>query len=149
MRMLLPALLLVILGSPLVAVAESAPISTGWFSDLAVEGYDPVAYFTLGEATKGSKAFRTRYLDAEFRFTSQEHLTQFEANPDKYAPQYGGYCAWAVAQGYTAKGSAQNWRIVDDRLYLNYDDKVQKQWEQNIPAFIEQANEQWPSVLVR
>jgi hypothetical protein len=69
------------------------------------------------------------------------------AAPERYAPQYGGYCAWAVAQGSTASGDPQYWKIVNDKLYLNYDAQVQKKWETNIPVFIQQADKNWPTVL--
>ena len=83
----------------------------------------------------------------EYRFASAEHLAAFRANPSRYVPQYGGYCAWAVSQGYTASGNPNNWRIVDGRLYLNYNDEIQTRWEQDIPGHITRANGNWPSVL--
>lgn len=64
-------------------------------------------------------------------------------------PQYGGYCAWAVSQGYTAPGNPNNWRVVDGKLYLNYNDEIQTRWERDIPGFIRSANTNWPSVLSR
>lgn len=129
------------------AFADTDPVYTGRFSDVAVQGYDPVAYFTVGEPTKGSKDFSTTYQDAEFRFVSQENLDTFLAEPQAYAPQYGGYCAWAVAQGYTAKGDARRWSIVDGKLYLNYNRKVQSDWEADIPGFIETGDVNWPTIL--
>ena len=131
------------------AAAETAQVYTGRFSNVAVQGHDPVAYFTAGEPTKGSKDFSTTYQGAEFRFASQENLDTFVADPEAYAPQYGGYCAWAVSQGYTAKGDADHWRIVDGKLYLNYNAKVQRDWEADIPGFIEQADTEWPVILAR
>lgn len=132
--------------SPAAAFAKD-PVFTGRFSSLAVDGYDPVAYFTVGEPVKGSKEFMTRYEGAEWRFSSADNLAAFKAMPEKYAPQYGGYCAWAISQNYTARGNPNNWTIVDDKLYLNYNDEIQKRWEQDIPGFIAKANENWPSVL--
>lgn len=129
------------------AFADTDAVYTGRFSDVAVQGYDPVAYFTVGEPTKGSKDFNTTYKDAEFRFVSQENLDTFLADPEAYAPQYGGYCAWAVAQGYTAKGDARRWNIVDGKLYLNYNKKVQSDWEADVPGFIETADVNWPTIL--
>ncbi|MEM6708120.1 MAG: YHS domain-containing (seleno)protein [Pseudomonadota bacterium] len=127
--------------------AAEDPIYTGLFSKLAVQGHDVVAYFTEGRPVKGSSAFSTEHQGAEFRFASQANLNAFLANPPRYAPQYGGYCAWAVSQGYTAKGSAKHWRIVDDKLYLNYNASVQKTWETDIPGFIQAADTNWPRVL--
>ena len=80
-------------------------------------------------------------------FSSAENLAAFEADPDAYAPQYGGYCAWAVSQDYTARGNPKNWTIVDNKLYLNYSNKIQARWEKDIPGFIALADGNWPSVL--
>ena len=151
MRKLLAALgfaLFAFVGAP-AAFADQPPVHTGVLSNVAVGGYDPVAYFTDGHAVRGNAQFRTTYQNYEYRFASAEHLAAFRANPARYLPQYGGYCAWAVAQGYTAPGNPQNWRIVDGRLYLNYDTTVQHRWEANIPGFIASANRNWPSVLSR
>jgi YHS domain-containing protein len=131
------------------AFAEQAPVYTGLLSRVAVSGYDPVAYFTDGRPVRGTTQFRTTYQGYEYRFASAEHLAAFQANPTRYLPQYGGYCAWAVAQGYTASGNPNNWRIVDGRLYLNYNDEVQQRWERDIPGFIRSGNANWPSVLSR
>lgn len=129
------------------AYAAEDPVYTGLFSNLAVQGYDPVAYFTVGEPVQGRREFTTEYMGANFRFASQENLDLFLADPEAYAPQYGGYCAWAVSQGYTAKGDANHWAIVDDRLYLNYNADVQSDWNEDREAFISTADENWPNVL--
>lgn len=129
------------------AHAEKAPVYTGLFNNVAVEGHDAVAYFTEGRPVRGSRDFSTQYQGAEFRFASQANLDAFLADPEAYAPQYGGYCAWAVAQGYTAKGDAEHWHIEDGRLYLNYNGQVQADWLADIPGFIASADENWPSVL--
>ncbi|WP_395645819.1 YHS domain-containing (seleno)protein [Terricaulis sp.] len=131
------------------AFADQAPVHTGILSNVAVGGYDPVAYFTDGRPVRGNAQFSTTYQNYEYRFASAEHLAAFRANPARYLPQYGGYCAWAVAQGYTAPGNPNNWRVVDGKLYLNYDDTVQRRWEANIPGFIASANRNWPAVLSR
>ncbi len=129
------------------AHAEKPPVYTGFLSNVAVGGHDPVAYFTDGRPVKGERAFSTTYQGAEFRFASQENLDRFLADPKAYAPAYGGYCAWAVSQGYTAKGDPDIWTIVDGRLYLNFNRQVQADWEQDIPGFIASADANWPSVL--
>ena len=129
------------------AFAKSVPIYTGTFNNLAVGGYDSVAYFTLGKPLKGDTQFALKHAGAEWRFVSAENRDKFAAAPEHYAPQYGGYCAWAVSQGYTASGNPQNWTIVDGKLYLNYDTEVQKRWEKDIPGFIAKANHNWPNVL--
>jgi len=129
------------------AHAEKAPVYTGLFNNVAVEGHDSVAYFTEGRPVKGERAFSTEYNGATFRFASQANLDTFLADPVKYAPQYGGYCAWAISQGYTAKGDADHWSIVDGKLYLNFNQSVQDTWEEDIPGFIALADSNWPMVL--
>jgi YHS domain-containing protein len=131
------------------AHADQAPVHTAMFSRLAVGGYDPVAYFTDGRPVRGATQHRFTHQGYEYRFASAEHLATFRANPSRYLPQYGGYCAWAVANGYTAAGNPQNWRIVDGKLYLNYNDEIQTRWERDIPGFIRSGNVNWPSVLSR
>lgn len=129
------------------AHADKAPVYTGLLSNVAVEGHDPVAYFTEGRPVKGQRAFSTEYQGATFRFVSQANLDTFLADPDAYAPQYGGYCAWAVSQGYTAKGDADHWHIEDGKLYLNYNRDVQETWLEDVPGFIAAGDENWPTVL--
>lgn len=129
------------------ALAATPDIYTGRFSNLAVDGYDPVAYFDAGAPTKGSKEFSYDYKGATWRFSSAASLEKFKADPEAFAPQYGGYCAWAVSQGYTAPGNPQNWAIRDGKLYLNYNDKVQSDWLKDPDGFIAKANQNWPAVL--
>ena len=131
------------------AYANEAPVHTAMFSRVAVGGYDPVAYFTDGRPVRGTSEHRITHQGYEYRFASAEHLAAFRPNPSRYLPQYGGYCAWAVANGYTAAGNPQNWRIVDGKLYLNYNDEIQTRWERDIPGFIRSGNANWPSVLNR
>ncbi|MTI09409.1 YHS domain-containing (seleno)protein [Curvivirga aplysinae] len=124
------------------------PIYTGWLSDQAVGGYDTVSYFTNGEPVKGSKDHKVTWNGATWLFSSAENKALFEADPEKYAPQYGGYCAWAVAEvneGY--EGDPKIWKIVDGKLYLNNNDSVQERWNKDIPGFIETANKNWPGLL--
>lgn len=123
------------------------PIYTSFFSNKALSGYDPVAYFTDAKPAQGSSDYSFDYLGATWFFVSSQHRDLFIANPAKYAPQYGGYCAWAVAQGKSASGDPEFWKIVDGKLYLNYDDAVQKKWEADIPGFIKAADVNWPKVL--
>jgi YHS domain-containing protein len=131
------------------AYADEAPVYTSFLSRVAISGYDPVAYFTDGRPVRGSQQFSTTYQGYEYRFASAAHRDAFRAAPARYLPQYGGYCAWAVSQGYTASADPTNWRIVDGRLYLNYNDEIQRRWEQDIPGHIRNANANWPSVLSR
>ncbi|MBI1392823.1 MAG: YHS domain-containing protein [Alphaproteobacteria bacterium] len=129
--------------------ADKSGVYTGRLSNLAVDGHDPVAYFEAGAPTKGSADYQYTYNGAEWRFASQANLDAFKANPDAYAPQYGGYCAWAVSQGYTARGNPNNWTIRNGKLYLNYNDKVQATWSTDPDGFIRLADGNWPTVLAK
>ena len=129
------------------AQARSSEVYTGIFSSLAVGGYDTVAYFKQGKPVLGKAEFATEYKGATWRFANKENLDAFKATPAAFAPQYGGYCSWAIAQNYTASGDPLVWKIVDGRLYLNYDRDVQAKWEKDIPGFIASANRNWPGAL--
>ncbi len=127
------------------ALAATPPIFST--SEGAIEGYDPVAYFTEEQPVKGKDEYSFEYNGGVFKFASAENLALFTANPEKYAPQYGGYCAYAVSEGYTAKIDPDAWTIVDDKLYLNYNQSIRKRWSKDIPGRIAKANENWPKVL--
>ncbi len=139
------ALILAFAAAP--AVAKEDPVYTGTFSSLAVSGHDPVAYFKEGKPVEGSSEHELEWNGATWRFSSAANLAAFEADPETYAPQYGGYCAWAVSQGYTASTDPTAWRIVDGKLYLNYSLGVQRRWEKDIPGNIAKADTNWPKVL--
>ena len=113
----------------------------------AIKGYDPVAYFTQGGPAKGKGAHSHEWMGATWYFANAENRDLFAGDPETYAPQYGGYCAYAVSQGYTAKIDPDAWKIVDDKLYLNFSLKVQKIWEKDIPGYIAAADENWPKIL--
>ena len=123
------------------------PVHTGWFSDTAVEGYDVVAYFDQGEPIKGRERYSTEWKGAEWRFASAEHLEAFRADPERYAPQYGGYCAWAVAHDSTAAGDPQQWSIVDGKLYLNYNAEFRHKWSARKAELIDKADQNWPGLV--
>ena len=123
------------------------PVYTRTLSSLAVNGYDVVAYFEEARPVEGSARFETAWRGATWRFASAAHRDAFLAEPEVFAPQYGGYCAWAASQGKTAPGSPQVWKIVEGRLYLNVNAAVQKRWEKDVPGFIAKANANWPSLL--
>lgn len=129
------------------AVAAEDPVYTGFLSNAAVGGYDPVSYFSDAGPLKGSADISLEYKGAEWHFASEANREAFRQDPERYAPQYGGYCAWAVAQGKTAKGDPQNWRVVNGKLYLNYNSDIQARWEKDIPGFIEAGDRNWPRVL--
>ncbi len=128
------------------AFAQKPEVYTGVFNNLAVGGYDAVSFFD-GNAVEGSDAFTTEYNGANWRFANAENLARFQADPEDYAPQYGGYCAWAVAQGYLAKGDPRFATVVAGKLYLNFNADVNAKWKADIPGFISTANDNWPGVL--
>ncbi len=134
-----------LLNSP--AMAGKAEIFTGLKPGLAVAGYDPVAYFTENKPVMGDASITLDYKGARWLFASVANRDAFKADPEKYAPQYGGYCAYAVSQGYTAKGEPEVWTIVDGKLYLNFSKGVQRRWRRDIPGHIKSANANWPGVL--
>lgn len=101
---------------------------------VALKGYDAVAYFTEAKPVRGQAQFRLVWNGAVWRFASAEHRDFFMAMPEKYAPRFGGYCAWAVSHGYTADGDPEAWKIVDGKLYINYSRRVQKRWEEDTRA---------------
>ena len=127
--------------------SEVAPIYTESFSGFAIRGADPVAYFTESQAVKGNAEFEHKWNGATWRFSSQENLDLFAANPEQYAPQYGGYCAKAVSEGNLASIDPESWKIVDEKLYLNYSPAVQQQWSQDIPGNIALGDGNWSGVL--
>jgi YHS domain-containing protein len=129
------------------AFARTPEIYTGLLAATALGGYDPVAYFTQGKAVAGKRDITFTWKGVSWRFATESNRDVFKENPDAYAPQYGGYCAWAVSRGYTAKGDPRYWKVVDGKLYLNYDAGVQKDWEKDIPANIRKADANWPKVL--
>ncbi len=135
----------VILRSP--ALAAKPNIFTGLKSGVAVAGYDPVAYFTENMPVKGKSSITLNHGGAQWHFASAANRKAFKANPAKYAPQYGCYCAYAVSQGYTAKGEPKVWKIVDGKLYLNFSKGIQRRWLRDIPGYIMSAKANWPSVL--
>ena len=116
-------------------------------SGIAIRGTDTVAYFTQGQAVEGSDNFTTQWQGATWKFSSQENLDLFVAEPEKYAPQFGGYCAYGVANGYLVKIEPDNWTIIDNKLYLNYSDGVQEKWEKDIPGYIDKASQKFEGLL--
>lgn len=128
--------------SALAAGVEINASSTG----LAMQGYDPVAYFTAGEATKGDYRITALHDEALYRFSSEENKAAFEANPDAYLPAYGGYCAFGAAMGFKFDGDPNHWKIVDNKLYLNLSKDIQERWEGDIPGFIESASANWETI---
>lgn len=147
MRRIVPLLPLLVVATVSAAGAATSPVNKSFFGGVAIEGYDPVAYFTDGRPVAGSKEHTFDWRGATWRFATAEHRDLFAAEPEKYAPQYGGYCAWAVANGYTASIDPEAWKIVDGKLYLNYDKDVQKKWSEDIPGNIAKGDANWPGLV--
>jgi YHS domain-containing protein len=139
MRTLLFSLLLL-----LAAPALAGPVNeTG---GIAIKGYDPVAYFTDAKAVKGSPAHQHAWRGATWHFASAEHRDAFAADPEKYAPRYGGFCAYGVAQGYKVQIDPEAWSIVDGVLYLNYSPSVKRDWLKDTTGYITKADANWPGL---
>lgn len=118
------------------------------FQGHAIKGYDTVAYHLDRRAVKGSTEFSHEWKEATWLFSTAANRDRFAADPERWAPQYGGYCAWAIARDRTAPINPKIFRIFDDKLYLNLNLKVHKEWLASHQQFIAQANEKWPAVLV-
>ncbi len=110
---------------------------------MAIKGYDVVAFFTEAKAKKGSENFTYRWKDTNWLFESQDNLDMFKKDPEKYAPQYGGYCAYGTADGHKAPSETDTWTVKDNKLYFNYNKKVQQLWSKDIPGYIEKADKNW------
>ncbi|MEM9582781.1 MAG: YHS domain-containing (seleno)protein [Pseudomonadota bacterium] len=114
---------------------------------IAIDGTDAVAYFTQGKPVAGDPAITHEWKGAVWRFSTEENRAAFAADPESYAPQYGGFCAYAVSKGSTASTTPEAWKIVDGKLYLNYSRRIQRRWERDIPGYITAADKNWPGVL--
>jgi len=141
-RSLLTALMLVALP----AHALDA-INTTFFGNLAIEGYDPVACFTENRAVAGKSQFEYKWMDANWRFSSAENRDSFKSDPEKYAPAYGGYCAYAVSQNDTAGIEPEQFTLHEGKLYLNYNKRINKKWLADRDAYIIDADRYWPGLL--
>ncbi|AZP13343.1 YHS domain-containing (seleno)protein [Undibacterium parvum] len=133
--------LLVIAGGSAFAVAPIFSTEEG-----AIRGYDPVAYFKQNKPVKGRKDLSTTWQGAQWHFSSQANLDAFKADPEKYAPQYGGYCAYGVAQGYTPEIDPSAYKVLNGKLYLNLSPVVLKKWKKDIPGYVKDADKNWPEL---
>lgn len=142
------------------ALAAAASVSTPGFAapapevsvaedGLAARGYDVTAYFTQGRPVVGNAAYQIEHKGARWRFASAEAQARFQANPAAYEPQFGGYCSWAVSQGYLAPGDPQQWKIVDGKLYLNANARAKQLWEADQADAIVRGHANWPTVLTK
>jgi YHS domain-containing protein len=128
--------------------ALNSESQTVYFSEsgTAIRGYDPVAYFSDRKPVKGSKEFTVSWAGADWQFKSKENVKLFQENPEKYAPQYGGYCAYGVSEGHKSPTDPDAFTIVEGKLYLNYNLKVKELWTKNISGHIEKAEKNWPGL---
>lgn len=118
-------------------------------SGLALRGYDPVAYFNAGKPVKGDASITVKNGGAEYRFSSQENKELFIANPGKYLPEFGGFCAYGAAVNYKVDGDPSVWNIVDGKLYLNINRSVNKTWRGDRQTYISKANKNWTKLKDR
>lgn len=140
------AVSILVLASLVHDAAADEVVNTGYFGDVAIKGYDPVAYFTQQKAVEGSAEFSHRWLGAEWHFANAENRDLFIADPVKYAPQYGGYCADGVSFGtITTNIDPEAWRIIEGKLYLSYDPGAAEGFEK-IPTKVVDSKKYWPDV---
>jgi YHS domain-containing protein len=133
--------------APVPAASKPAPEVSHAADRLAAGGYDVTAYFRHGKPVRGSAMHQLTYKGATWRFASAETLKSFQADPAAFAPQFGGYCAWAVSQSYLAPGDPEQWKIVDGKLYLNFNARAKELWEADQADAIARGHANWPRVL--
>lgn len=134
--------------APEIYLDAGGVFSKAW--EYAVDGYDVVAYYDLEENAApvvGDDAYVAEYKGVKWRFSSQENLNAFQENPGRYAPAYGGYCAWAMARGQLAKGDPKAWYVHEGKLYLNVNARIQRRWLSDLENEIERGNANWPGAL--
>lgn len=124
--------------------AEPAVFQQG---GLALGGTDPVAYFTQGAPVMGDRALATDWMAARWTFASAENRDAFVADPERYAPAFGGYCAFAASRGYLAPTIPEAWRIYEGRLYLNATLRARELWLAELPGVIAAGEANWPAIL--
>ncbi|HEY6975788.1 MAG TPA: YHS domain-containing (seleno)protein [Chitinophagaceae bacterium] len=125
-------------------IAQKAEVFN--LSGTAINGYDPVAYFKEGKPVKGNEKLSYDWNNAKWYFVSSENLNVFSKSPEKYAPQYGGYCAYGMSEGHKAPTDPNAWTIVNGKLYLNYSLDVKQKWNKNQMERIDQADKNWPQL---
>lgn len=112
----------------------------------AINGYDAVAFFKERKPVQGVDSLVYKYKEADWLFASRANLEAFKAEPEKFVPQYGGYCAYGTSEGHKAPTQAETWTILDDKLYFNYNMKVKNSWSKNQKERIDKADVQWPLI---
>ena len=133
------------------AVAQTHQVNasaglTAQGAPLALRGYDPVSYFEDGEPRMGTAEHSAVHEGVTYRFATKKNLRTFEANPDRYLPEYGGFCAYGVSVGAKFDGDPLVWKIVDGKLYLNLNPEIQKAWNEDVSGAIRKADGHWPKI---
>lgn len=131
------------------SVVAVSPVYVEGKSGYAIRGYDTVAYFTENKPVKGLEQFQVDYKEATWLFSSKKNLDLFKQSPERYAPQYGGYCSYAVANNTTASIKPEFFTILNGKLYLNYNKAVNNRWSKDREQYIDEANENWPNLLAK
>jgi YHS domain-containing protein len=128
-------------------VSAAKPVNTSFFGNKAIDGYDTVAYHTQKQAVKGSKQFAYEWQGANWWFASAKNRDTFKADPTKYAPQYGGYCAWAAASNKIADTDPELWNLFNGKLYLNYNKKTQSEWQADKVSMVKRGDYNFPKLI--
>lgn len=139
-------MMLIFLSSALQAGAGGQRVNRAR-NGLAIDGYDPVAYFVESRPVRGLADFEYEWNGARYRFATAANRERFAQEPARYLPQYGGFCAFAVSRGYTADIDPEAWSVVNGRLYLNYSRRVQRMWQEDVPGNIKKADGNWPKLM--
>lgn len=146
MKVVIVILAVLMSGMCVSPVMAKDSVYTSWQNNLAIGGYDTVSFFS-GKPQTGKKQYSFEYAGAKWRFATRGNYDLFKTNPEAFMPQYGGYCAWAVAKNKLAKGTPEHWHVEDGKLYLNFNARIKRRWEKDIPGFINAAEENWPEIL--
>ena len=116
---------------------------------VAINGYDVTEFFTQSRVVRGKKRFQYEWNGAKWNFVSEKNMIAFQRSPEKFAPQYGGYCAYGTAEGHKAPIRPDTWTVIDGKLYFNYNQSVKKIWEKDREHFIAEADKNWPTVKIQ
>ena len=136
-----------VVGPALIEASAQSPVNVLAGGRVAIHGYDPVAYFVDGGPRKGRADLAVERGGARWLFASEANRERFRAEPEKYLPAYGGYCAYGVAQGYLVKVDPEAWSVVNGRLYLNYDLSIREAWRKDVPGYVQKADGNWPRLV--
>jgi len=128
------------------AFADEPAVYTSWRDNIALGGYDAMSFHD-GVPLEGDPQYYFSYMGAVFYFASQDSRNRFISEPERYAPAYGGYCAWAVSKGKLAPGDPEQWSVKDGRLYINFNKRIKKRWDRRANKFIDSADKKWPDIL--